>query len=62
MSKCALLYLTIGITITTASYAFFNEFIQMPGQMFQMGTQTMNQMVQSPQPVSYTCKCEDNKK
>ena len=32
MSKCALLYFVIGVTLTTASYAFFGQMMQMPGK------------------------------
>jgi len=50
MSKCALLYFVVGVTITTASYAFF---LQMPGQMMQMGQQMI-----MPQPqVCLPCDC-----
>jgi len=52
MSRCALLYFVVGVTITTASYAFF---LQMPGpgQMMQMGQQMI-----MPQPqVCPPCEC-----
>jgi hypothetical protein len=58
MSRCALLYFVIGVTLTTASYAFF---FQMPSQMMQMGSQmiTPNQdMVQSVQPCICECKTD----
>jgi hypothetical protein len=54
MSKCALLYFVIGVTITTASYAFFN----IPQQMLQMGSQMMapqQNVVPSAQPCE--CRC-----
>jgi hypothetical protein len=52
MTKCALLYLVVGVTITTASYAFFNEFMSMPGQMMQM--------VQPQKTLSQPCVCKCN--
>jgi len=48
MTKCSLLYFVVGVTITTASYAFFNEFLNMPSQMMQM----MN-----PPQQACECKC-----
>jgi len=51
MSKCALLYFVIGVTLTTASYAFFAEWTQMPMNMMQM-TQPQ------PQPVVCDCRCK----
>jgi hypothetical protein len=50
MSKCALLYFVIGITITTASYAFFN----MPQQMMN----NASQMVMPQQPQKCVCVCQ----
>jgi len=54
MSKCALLYFVIGVTLTTASYAFFAEWTQMPMQMMQM-TQPQ---IQAQKPVVCECRCE----
>jgi hypothetical protein len=53
MNKFTVLYLTIGITITTASYAFFNEFMNMP---MRMGQQMM-----MPQAQPCVCECLKNK-
>ena len=51
MSKCALLYFVAGVTVTTASYAFFADWTKMPMQM-------MNGMSQpQPQPLVCDCKC-----
>ena len=52
MSKCALLYFVMGITITTASYAFFADWTQMPMQMMQGMTQA-----QQAQPLVCDCNC-----
>ena len=54
MSKCALLYFVIGVTLTTASYAFFSEWTQMPMQMMQGMTQPQSQV---QQPVVCACDC-----
>jgi hypothetical protein len=48
MNKSAVIYIVIGLTITTASFAFFNEFLNMPSQMMQM----MN-----PPQQACECKC-----
>lgn len=53
MNKCALVYFAIGVTITTASMAFFN----MPQQMFQMGSQ-MVMPAQSTQSQPCVCVCD----
>jgi hypothetical protein len=56
MSKCALLYFVIGVTLTTASYAFF---FQMPSQMMQMGSQMLTQpQTQAQQPIICDCGCK----
>jgi len=53
MSKCALLYFVMGVTMTTASYAFFAEWTQMPMQMMQM-TQPV-----AVQPMVCDCRCDN---
>jgi hypothetical protein len=61
MSKCALLYFVIGVTLTTASYAFFGQMMQMPGKAFQTGSQMLmpqQNMVQSQQPCTCMCKTD----
>jgi hypothetical protein len=48
----------MGVTLTTASYAFF---FQIPNQMMQMGSQMMTPtqgVVQSAQPC--VCECKTN--
>jgi len=52
MSKCALLYFVVGVTVTTASYAFFADWTKVPMQM-------MNQMSQpqAQKPVVCDCRC-----
>ena len=49
MNKCALIYFVVGVSITTASFAFFD----MPNKMFQMGQQMM-----MPQQGQCICKCD----
>jgi len=59
MSKCALLYFVVGVTITTVSYAFFS----IPQQMFQTGS-SMVFPVSSPaqtQPQTLVCDCNCKK-
>jgi cytosine/uracil/thiamine/allantoin permease len=53
MSKCALLYFVIGVTVTTASYAFFGQMMQMPGKAFQTGSQ----MFMPVQESKCDCRC-----
>jgi hypothetical protein len=53
MSKCALLYFVVGVTLTTASYAFF---FQMPSQMMQMGSQVLTPN-QGVVPAAKPCEC-----
>jgi len=52
MSKCALLYFVIGVTLTTASYAFFADWAQMPMNMMQM-----TQPQQQASPLVCDCRC-----
>jgi len=52
MSKCALLYFVIGVTLTTVSYAFFAEWTQMPMQIMSEMTQP-----QAQKPVVCDCRC-----
>jgi cytosine/uracil/thiamine/allantoin permease len=54
MSKCALLYFVIGVTVTTASYAFFGQMMQMPGKAFQTGSQMM---FPAQEPNECDCSC-----
>jgi hypothetical protein len=49
MNKSAVIYIVIGLTITTASFAFFNEWMGMPMQMGQ------KIMMPSAQPCA--CQC-----
>jgi len=53
MSKGALLYFVIGVTLTTASYAFFAEWTQMPMQLMQGMTQPQQQV----SPLVCDCRC-----
>jgi len=52
MNKCALMYFVIGVTLTTASYAFFADWTQMPIQMMNGMTQP-----QAVQPLVCDCNC-----
>ncbi len=49
MNKSAVIYIVIGLTITTASFAFFNEWMGMPMKMGQ------KIMMPSAQPCA--CQC-----
>ena len=49
ISKCTIVF-AVGVTISLASMAFMNQFMQMPQQAFQMGGQMIN-----PQ---QTCDCK----
>lgn len=51
MNKCTLVFIA-GVTISLASYAFFNQMMQMPQQAMQM---------MMPQPLNCECKCADAK-
>jgi len=51
VNKCILVFLG-GVTISLASYAFFNQMMQMPQQMMQV---PMN-MMQPQQPCDCSCK------
>ena len=48
ISKCTIVF-AVGVTLSLASVAFMNQFMQMPQQM--MGSMMMNQ------PQSCDCKC-----
>ena len=50
MNKCVITFV-VGMAVSLATYAFFNQMMQMPQQAFQMGSQMM-----MPQPCD--CKCE----
>ena len=50
LSKCVIVF-SATVTISLASMAFFNKFMQMPQQMMQGSMQMMNQ----PQPCD--CQC-----
>jgi len=52
MNKCALMYFAIGVTLTTASMAFFADWTQMPIQMMNGMTQP-----QAVQPLVCDCNC-----
>ena len=52
MKKCAVVYLIIGVLISTASYAFFADWTKMPMQMMNDMTQP-----QAQQPVVCDCRC-----
>jgi len=41
MNRSALIYFSIGMVITTASFAFFTEYMKMPQQMMIMPQQIM---------------------
>jgi len=51
ISKCVIVF-AVGVTISLASMAFFNQFMQMPGQIMQMG-----QQLAAPQPQDQPCNC-----
>jgi hypothetical protein len=59
MTKYGLVYFTVGVTITTASYAFFS----MPQQMFQAGKGMMfpAQDTNQEQTQRFVCDCKCNK-
>jgi len=50
ISKCVIVF-AVGVTISLASMAFFNQMMNMPQQMMQGSMQMMNQ------PQSCDCKC-----
>jgi len=50
ISKCVVVF-AVGVTLSLASIAFFNQFMQMPQQMMQGSMQMMNQ------PQSCNCSC-----
>tara|TARA_R110002126_G_C10052339_1_gene460479 strand:- start:133 stop:294 length:162 start_codon:yes stop_codon:yes gene_type:complete len=52
MSKRALMYFVIGVTLTTASYAFFADWAKMPMNMMQM-----TQPQQQASPLVCDCRC-----
>jgi len=54
VSKCVIVF-SLGVTISLASYAFFNQMMQMPQQMMMGGMQMMNQQ----QPCD--CRCPQPK-
>lgn len=49
--KCALIFIA-GMSIATATYAFFDMFMKMPRQMMMMPMQMM-------QPPQQNCNCDD---
>ena len=49
-SKCVIVF-SLGVTISLASYAFFNQMMQMGNQMMQVPMQ----MMQPPQQQDCTC-------
>lgn len=53
MTRCALLYFVVGVTITTASYAFFS----MPQQMFQAGRGMMFPAQDTTKTQTLVCDC-----
>ena len=55
MSKLALMYFVIGVTLTTASYAFFADWAKMPMNIMSGMTQPQPQ----PQP-PLICDCRCN--
>jgi len=54
-SKCMLIFIA-GATISLASYAFFNQMMQMPQQM--MGSMMMMPQQEQSQPNACTCVCK----
>ena len=50
ISKCVVVF-AVGVTLSLASMAFINQFMQMPQQMMQGSMQMMNQ------PQSCNCSC-----
>jgi len=50
ISKCVVVF-AVGVTLSLASMAFFNQFMQMPQQMMKGSMQMMNQ------PQSCNCSC-----
>ncbi len=60
LSKCVIVF-SATVTISLASMAFFNKFMQMPQKMFQTGSKVLipqQSMVQSAQPC--VCECKIN--
>ena len=49
LSKCVIIF-SIGVTVSLASMAFMNQFMQMPQQM-------MGSMMMMNQPQSCDCSC-----
>ena len=52
ISKCVVVF-AVGVTLSLASMAFMNQFMQMPQQMFKTGSQMI--FPAQPQP---TCNCQ----
>ena len=51
ISKCTIVF-TIGVTISLASMAFFNQMMNMPSKAMQMGQQFV-----APQSQNQPCNC-----
>ena len=51
ISKCVVVF-AVGVTLSLASMAFFNQVFQMPQKAFQMGSQMM-----TPQQPQCQCTC-----
>ena len=54
MSKCVLIF-TAGMIVSLASYAFFNQMMQMGQQMMHTPQQMMGGMMMPQQPCNCTC-------
>jgi hypothetical protein len=50
-SKCTIVF-SVGVTISLASMAFFNQMMNMPSKAMQMGQQFV-----APQPQNQPCNC-----
>ena len=51
ISRCVIVF-AVGVTVSLASMAFFNQVFQMPQKAFQMGQQFV-----APQPQNQPCNC-----
>jgi hypothetical protein len=60
ISRCIIVF-TVGVTLSLAAMAFFNQVMSMPQQAMTMGSQMLTpqqNMVQSAQPC--VCECKIN--
>jgi len=60
MNKCALIFIA-GMIVSLASYAFFNQMLQMGQQMAQAPQQMMGSMMMVNQDKPCDCRCPQPK-